>query len=54
MLLEERLAEARRAAAEIDPEHGGGPRTTSELAARSAAVLLPATSLVRREAPESR
>jgi lipoic acid synthetase len=42
-LLEERLAEARRAAAEID-----APRTTSELAARSAAVLLPASSLVRR------
>jgi lipoic acid synthetase len=44
-LLKERLAES-RAAAEAA---GGGPRTTSELAARAAAVLLPATALVRRE-----
>lgn len=39
-LLEERLETARSAA--------GGPRTTSELAARAAAVLLPAEALVRR------
>lgn len=47
--LEERLAEARRAAAEIDGTDA--PRTTSELAARAtAALLLPASSLVRRPA----
>jgi lipoic acid synthetase len=44
-LLDERLAEARRAAAAL----GDGPRTTSELAARAAAVLLPASSLVRHK-----
>ncbi len=43
-LLKERLAEAHAAAAKVD----GAPRTTSELAARAAASLLPATSLVRR------
>jgi lipoic acid synthetase len=41
-LLDERLATARSAAG------GRGPATTSELAARSAAVLLPADSLLRR------
>ena len=46
-LLEERLMEARRAAAEIDG-HGSVPKTTSELAARAAQTLLPAASLVRR------
>jgi lipoic acid synthetase len=46
-LLRERLAES-RAAAEAA---GGGPRTTSELAARAAAVLLPVEALVRREVP---
>src|SRR5262245_3707194 len=50
-LLEERLAEARRAAAAIDGSDV--PRTTSELAARAAATLLPATSLVRRRALEA-
>jgi lipoic acid synthetase len=45
-LLEERLAEARAAADAIDG--GAGPSTTSELAARAAAVLLPADALVRR------
>jgi lipoic acid synthetase len=43
-LMKERLAEAQRAAA----EHAG-PKTTSELAARTARTLLPASSLVRRE-----
>jgi len=43
-LLKERLAVA-QAAAEA---HGGAPRTTSELAARSASDLLPVSSLVRR------
>src|SRR5690606_9313573 len=47
-LLEERLALARRAAAEIDGTDV--PRTTSELAARATAALLPASSLVRRAA----
>jgi lipoic acid synthetase len=51
-LLEERLAEAQRAAALIDPAHAepghDAPRTTSELAARATAALLPASSLVRR------
>jgi lipoic acid synthetase len=46
-LLEERLIEARRAAAEISGTDV--PRTTSELAARATqAVLLPASHLVRR------
>ncbi len=46
-LLEERLAEARRAAAEISGTDAA--RTTSELAARATqAMLLPAASLVRR------
>lgn len=49
-LMKERLAEAQRAAAEIDGEARGVPRTTSELAARAAAsLLLPADSLVRRK-----
>jgi lipoyl synthase len=52
LLMKERLAEARAAAAAHDDLAGAGgpaaPRTTSELAARSAAALLPATSLVRR------
>lgn len=47
-LMKERLAEARAAAEAIDGEHGGAPRTTSELAARAAAVLLPANALVRK------
>jgi lipoic acid synthetase len=42
--LDERLARAQAAAAEQD----GAPRTTSELAARAGAALLPAESLVRR------
>lgn len=45
-LLRERLAEARRAAALIE---GEAPRTTSELAARAASVLLPTESLIRRK-----
>jgi len=45
-LLKERLAEAQRAASAIDGADGG-PRTTSELAARAAASLLPASSLLR-------
>lgn len=44
LLLKERLAEAQSAAAKMD----GAPRTTSELAARATASLLPANSLVRR------
>ncbi len=44
-LLRERLAEAKEKASLIA---GDAPRTTSELAARAAAVLLPAESLVRR------
>ena len=44
--LERRLAEAQEAAARISGEDG--PRTTSQLAARDGAALLPATSLVRR------
>lgn len=43
-LLRERLAHAQAAAAEVD----GAPRTTSELAARAAAMLLPAEALVRK------
>lgn len=47
-LMKERLAEAQRAAGSIDGAENGGPRTTSELAARAAAsLLLPAESLVR-------
>lgn len=49
-LLQERLAEARRAAAEIDGTDV--PRTMSELAARAAVTLLPASSLVRRVGSE--
>ncbi len=49
-LLKERLAEAQAAAARIDEAAGGGPRTTSELAARATATLVPASSLVRRVA----
>lgn len=50
-LLEERLAEAQRAAAELDPiKSGKSERSTSELAARATGVLLPASSLVRRGA----
>jgi lipoic acid synthetase len=45
-MLEERLAEARRAAAEIDGSEV--PRSMSELAARATATLLPTSSLVRR------
>lgn len=44
-LLKERLDDAQRRAASID---GEGPRTTSELAARAAASLLPVASLLRR------
>src|SRR5690606_32430576 len=48
-LMKERLAEARAAADAIDGGAGGaGPRTTSELAARAAAVLLSPDALVRR------
>jgi len=49
-LMKERLAEAQRAASALGGEGGesAGPRTTSELAARAAASLLPASSLVRR------
>ena len=47
-MLEERLAEARRAAAAID---GTSPEmSASELAARATASLIPATSLVRGRA----
>jgi hypothetical protein len=46
-LMKERLAEARAAAAGIDGE-SGAPRTTSELAARAAAALLPANALLRK------
>src|SRR5262249_3692881 len=46
-LMKERLAEAQRAASEIDGE-ARSPKTTSELAARAAAaLLLPAESLLR-------
>jgi hypothetical protein len=45
--MKERLAEARAAAAGIDGE-SGAPRTTSELAARAAAALLPANALLRK------
>lgn len=49
-LLEERLAEAQRAAAEISGVDA--PRTTSDLAAHAtAALLIPVESLVRRPAP---
>jgi lipoic acid synthetase len=47
-LIKERLAEAQRAARAIDGDESAGPRTTSELAARSTASLLPVSSLVRR------
>jgi lipoic acid synthetase len=43
-LLKERLIEAQAAA----ERHGGAPRTTAELAARTASDLLPVSSLVRR------
>jgi lipoic acid synthetase len=43
-LLQDRLALAQEAA----QKHGGAPRTTSELAARAAKMLLPADRLVRR------
>ena len=47
-LLKERLGEAQRAAAAINGDENAGPRTTSELAARAAASLLPVSSLLRR------
>jgi lipoic acid synthetase len=47
-LIKERLAEAQRAARAIDGHDSAGPRTTSELAARATASLLPAASLLRR------
>jgi lipoyl synthase len=47
-LLRERLGEAQRAAAAINGDAQAGPRTTSELAARATASLLPASSLLRR------
>jgi lipoic acid synthetase len=47
-LIKERLVEAQRAASAIDGEANGAPRTTSELAARATASLLPASSLLRR------
>jgi lipoic acid synthetase len=46
-LIKERLLEAQRAASAADGE-AAGPRTTSELAARAASSLLPASSLLRR------
>ena len=46
-VLEERLAEAQRLAGEIAAGEIAGPRTTSELAARSAVSLVPASSLIR-------
>ncbi|WP_394848727.1 lipoyl synthase [Pendulispora brunnea] len=53
-LLSERLAEAQAAAAIIDGQSATGeaPRTVSELAARAAVSLIPATSLVRRAPSE--
>jgi lipoic acid synthetase len=47
-LIKDRLVEAQRAARAIDGDTSAGPRTTSELAARATASLLPATSLLRR------
>ncbi len=47
-LLKERLGEAQRAAAAIHGDAAAGPRTTSELAARATASLLPVASLLRR------
>jgi lipoic acid synthetase len=47
-LIKERLAEAQRAAQAIDGDAHGAPRTTSELAARATASLIPASSLLRR------
>jgi lipoic acid synthetase len=47
-LIKERLVEAQRAAAAINGDAHAGPRTTSELAARETASLLPASSLLRR------
>jgi lipoic acid synthetase len=47
-LIKERLEEARRAANAIDGGGTDAPRTTSELAARATATLLPAESLLRR------
>ncbi len=47
-MLKERLAQAQAAAREADIREGVAPRTTSELAARAASVLVPADSLVRR------
>jgi lipoic acid synthetase len=55
-MLKERLAESRAAAERIAVEAGEAgleaekPKTTSELAARNAVQLLPATSLLRRNA----
>jgi lipoic acid synthetase len=52
-LLRARLEEAQRASLEIasaDDEAASAPRTTSELAARTAATLVPVESLVRRNA----
>ena len=47
-LIKERLGEAQRAAAAITGDASAGPRTTSELAARATASLIPVQSLVRR------
>ena len=47
-LIKERLAEAQRAAAAINGDATAGPRTTSELAARATASLIPVQSLLRR------
>jgi lipoic acid synthetase len=47
-LIAARLVEAQRAAGAVDGESGAAPRTTSELAARATASLLPASSLLRR------
>ncbi|MDB5219266.1 MAG: Lipoate synthase [Myxococcaceae bacterium] len=47
-LIKERLAEAQRAAQAQGGDADAGPRTTSELAARATASLIPAASLLRR------
>jgi len=47
-LIKERLGEAQRAAAAINGDASAGPRTTSELAARATASLIPVQSLLRR------
>lgn len=46
-LLEQRLAEAKAAAAAVNAAEGTVPRSTAELAARATATLLPAEALLR-------